>query len=156
MSQQDDTPQVTIAGDWHDDDAEIVAAQTTDAPPVTPPTEHEPVTSHLVYPQPTRLLGQRMVLRYSDGPQRLLLEDPYRTELTITASGSGDDVSDEVWIASDPTMLSSHLASVIPLGTDGVGQLRIVGHTGSVWVAVPTDSEQTALWAIVSVAAVSS
>lgn len=125
----------TIAGDAHDDDAEVLNRLVeSHAEPPTP--EQEPKAPYHVLHKPkpiTRLMsGWINVDKSWPVPTQILPADPNRKSLRITVMSSTS--TDVVQVSDEQNRAQSTSAALVPVYAGG---LDLSGYTGPVWIFAP-------------------
>ena len=108
--------EITLAGDWHDDDAQIVADQLDPAPPLTADEKALDVVHpvKLDAAKLTRLIASTETMTQGDQPRRIAGLNPERKSLAVMLVQ--ETTPRTTRIASKSTFLYSKLTSaVLPL-----------------------------------------
>lgn len=126
----------TIAGDWLDDDPQVIDDLVQPDP--DPPTADELPRDSDDIPAVARVVGTRVISRsyYEIRPLEpvfVLPADPNRTTLVITNSGSFD----MMFADSRAGVSSGYLGHIVRSWSE----LTLTGYTGAVWIA-PVDLGQ--------------
>lgn len=127
-----------LAGDWHDDDGQVIASLTReDAFPPEPKDlpRAEPVT--LDAPKRINRLNTTSASpRASFGAVLLLAADPERVSLTLSVETVATNPATYLLFADDPGKVQGFESSAFRLYT-GRSPFTIRDYTGPVWVRVP-------------------
>ena len=125
----------TIAGDYTDDDAEVMESLTKDA--ATPPTGRElpttPLPPAIIPKAMTRLMTGTVIVQAGWAPILLLPADPNRKSLHLWAASA--TATDYIRVSDDAGKVQSVGGSALLYS--GQPDAFPPDHTGPVWVSAP-------------------